>query len=181
MITTMTTGEDPDDQLLTEYWTSLSASNRHKSFMPISPAENAYAQRSASFQENNPEESFVQIPAADSDHSPPYSSFPANNQDDRFSQISTTHNGYTPLDALITPPQSSKDTSLPLETSEYIDNSNLHGHRRTRRTRTRAVDTNDGPGNDNHDSNLRTHAGNVRLNFFTCRKAVSHINDPGWH
>lgn len=50
-------------------------------------------------------------------------------------QIFTADNGYTLSDAttfpLITPPQSSEDTSLPLELSEDIDNPNVRGHRRT--------------------------------------------------
>jgi hypothetical protein len=126
-------GEDPNSQLLTEYWTSFSANNQDESFMQIPTADNAYAQPSASF--------------------------PANNQDDPFMQISTADNGYTSPDALtfslITPPQSSKDISLPLESSEDIDDSNVRGHGRTRRTRTRAADTVDGPREVDQKSNAR--------------------------
>ncbi len=39
----------------------------------------------------------------------------------------------------ITPPQSSKDTSLPLKSSEDVDGSNVRGQRRSRRTRTLIV------------------------------------------
>jgi hypothetical protein len=75
----------------------------------------------------------VQIPA------PPYAIFPANDEDDPFIQVSPANNGYTSPDGLtfpfITLPQSSEDTSLPLESSEDIDQSNRRGHRRTRQTR----------------------------------------------
>jgi hypothetical protein len=109
-------GEDPTDQLLTEYWTSFSANNQDESFVQIAAADSMYAPSSASFQEYNQDDPFIQIPTAD--------------------------NGYTSLNGLtfppITPPQSLEDTSLPLESSQDIDGSNVHGHRRTRRS-TRAT------------------------------------------
>ena len=53
--------------------------------------------------------------------------------------VDSVSNGYALPDSLtfppITPPQSSEDTSLPLELSEEIDQPNGRGHRRTRRTR----------------------------------------------
>lgn len=148
-------GEDPNDQLLTEYWTSFSANHQDESLMPIPTAGNVYTQPSASFQENNPDECLVQIPVGDSVSSLPYASIPANNQDDPSMQIFTSDNGYTSPDALITPPQSSKDTSLPLEAREDIENSNVHGHRRTRRTRTRTADPLEGPREIDHKPNGR--------------------------
>ena len=100
---------------------------------------NIYAPPSASFQEINQDKSFVQIPAADSVYAPPYAILPANDEHDPFMQVSTANNGYTSPDGLafpfITPPQSSEATSLPLKSSEDIDQSNRRGHRRTRRTR----------------------------------------------
>lgn len=73
----------------------------------------------------------------------PYAIFPANNEDDPFIQASTANNGYTPPNGLTfpltTPPQSSEDTSLPLESSKDIDESNVRGHRRTRQTQTLVV------------------------------------------
>lgn len=63
--------------------------------------------------------------------------------------IAAADNGYTSPNALMfpltTPPRSSEDTLLPIELSEEIDNSNVRGHRRTRRTRTRAADSVEGP------------------------------------
>jgi hypothetical protein len=56
---------------------------------------------------------------------------------------------------MITPPQSSKDVSLPLESSEGIDESNKRGHRRARRTRTRVVDTVEEPREVDHKPNAR--------------------------
>jgi hypothetical protein len=124
-------GEGPTSQLLTEYWTSFSANNEEESFVQIPPAHSVYAPSSASFQENNLDESSVRIPAADSMRAPPYESFLANNQDDPFVHISTPDNGHNSPDAItfsvITPPQSSKDVSLPLESSEGIDESNIRG------------------------------------------------------
>lgn len=74
-------------------------------------------------------------------------------------QISTAANGYTSPNGLkfplITPPQSSEDTSLPLELSEDVDNSNVCGQRRTHRTRTQAADPVEGPREVGHDSKSR--------------------------
>lgn len=103
------------------------------------------------------------IPAECSDEEGPtsqllteyWTSFSANDQDDPFMQISTTDNGYTSPDALITPPQSSNDTSHPVESNEDIDDSNVRGHRRTRRTRTRAADPSEGLRDVDHESNVR--------------------------
>jgi hypothetical protein len=107
------------------------------------PSGGANAPPSASFQEYNQDEAFAQIPAADSVYASPYAIFPANNEDDPFIQASTANNGYTSPDGLTfpltTPPQLSEDTSLPLESSEDINESNVRGHRRTRRTRTPVV------------------------------------------
>jgi hypothetical protein len=107
------------------------------------PSGGANAPPSASFQEYNQDEAFAQIPAADSVYASPYAIFPANNENDPFIQASTANNGYSSPDGLTfpltTPPQSSEDTSLPLESSEDIDESNVRGHRRTRRTRTPVV------------------------------------------
>ncbi|KAE8445148.1 hypothetical protein EG329_013644 [Mollisiaceae sp. DMI_Dod_QoI] len=83
-----------------------------------------------------------------------WTGFSANNQDDPFMQISTTDNGYTSPDALITPPQSSNDTSHPVKSND-IDDSNVRGHRRTRRTRTRAADPAEGLRDVDHESNVR--------------------------
>jgi hypothetical protein len=105
-------------------------------FCPYIPA--------ASFQEYDEDESSVQIAAADSVYLPPSAGFQEYIQDDPFMQISTTDNGYTSPNTLtfplITPPQSTEDTSLPLELSEDIDESHVRGHGRTRRSRTRAAD-----------------------------------------
>jgi hypothetical protein len=123
--------DDPNNQLLAEYRTSFPTNDQYDSSVPA--MDNVFAPPSASFQEINQDESFVQIPA------PPYAIFPANDEDDPFIQVSPANNGYTSPDGLtfpfITPPQSSEDISLPLESSEDIDQSNGRGHRRTRRTR----------------------------------------------
>jgi hypothetical protein len=67
----------------------------------------------------------VQISAIDSVYALPYAIFLANDEDDPFMQVSTTNNEYTLPDGLtfpfITPLQSSKDTSLLLESSEDIN------------------------------------------------------------
>lgn len=88
-------------------------------------------------------DSSVQIPATDNVSAPPSASF--DNQNKSFVQISAADTVYTVPDVvtspLISPPQSSEDTSLPLESSENITRPGVHGHRRTRRTRTRVVDT----------------------------------------
>jgi hypothetical protein len=75
-------------------------------------------------------------------------SFVANNQDSE--QIPTADNGYRSPDALayppITPPQSSKDNSLPRESQqlstvmEAREDVDERSHKRARRTRTRATD-----------------------------------------
>jgi hypothetical protein len=58
-------------------------------------------------------------------NAPPSASFQEYNRDESFAQISAADNEYTSPDALtsplITPPQSSEDTSLPLESSDDID------------------------------------------------------------
>jgi hypothetical protein len=124
--------DDPNNQLLAEYRTSFLTNDQYDSGQ-IPATDNVYAPPSASFQEIDQDESFVQIPA------PPYTIFPANDEDDPFIQVSPANNGYTSPDGLtfpfITPPQSSEDISLPLESSEDIDQSNGRGHRRTRGTR----------------------------------------------
>jgi len=102
------------------------------------------------------------IPAECSDEEGPtsqllteyWTSFSANDQDDPFMQISTD-NGYTSPDALITPPQSSNDTSHALESNDDIDDSNVHGHRRTRRARTRAADAVEGTTEADQNSMAR--------------------------
>jgi len=121
----------------------------------IPAAESTYAPPSANFQENNQDDSFMQTPAGDSEYVPPYASAPANDQDDPFEQIFTAENGYTSPDPLITPPQSSHDMSLPLESSEDIDDSNVRGHRRPRRIRTRTVDPVEGRREVDHNSRSR--------------------------
>ncbi|TVY90852.1 hypothetical protein LAWI1_G005641, partial [Lachnellula willkommii] len=130
--------EDPTNQLLAEYWTSFPTNDQYDSSVQVPAADNVNAPPSASFQENNQDGSFVR-----SVHAPPYASSPANDEDDPFLQVSTANNGYTSPNGLtfplITPPQSSEDSSLPLESSEDIDQSNGRGHRRTRRTRKQVV------------------------------------------
>jgi len=125
--------EDPNNQLLAEYWTSFPTNDQYDSSVQISATDNVYAPPSASFQEINQDESFVQIPASS------YAVFPANDEDDPFIQVSTANNGYASPNGLtfplVTPPQSSEDTSLPLESSEDIGQSNGRGHKRTRRIR----------------------------------------------
>jgi hypothetical protein len=124
------------------------------------PSSGANDPPSAGFQENNEDESFVQTRTADSVHAPPYARennqddvslhvpatdivyappsacFHEYNQDDPIMQISTADNGYALPDALtfplVTPPQSTEDISLPLESSEDIDDSHVRGHRSTR-------------------------------------------------
>ena len=142
------------------------------------PSDGANAPPSASFQGNNQDESLVQtraaeyasvqgnnqndsslrVPAADSIYVPPYASVPASDQDDPSMQISTADPGYTSPAAPyspITPPQSSKDISLPLESSEDVDDSNVRGQRRSRQARTRATDPVEGPRDVDHKSNAR--------------------------
>jgi len=125
--------EDPNNQLLAEYLTSFPTNDQYDSSGQIPATDNVYAPPPATFQAINQDESFVQIPA------PLYAIFPANDEDDPFIQVSTANNGYTspngPTFPLLTPPQSSEDTSLPLESSEDIGQSNIRGHRRTRQTR----------------------------------------------
>jgi hypothetical protein len=99
------------------------------------------------------------VPAVDSVYAPPSASFQEYNQDDPIIQMSAADNGYTLPGALIfpltTPPQSLEDTSLPLESSEDIDDSNIRRHRRTRRTRSRAADHVEGPREADHNSKSR--------------------------
>ena len=116
--------EDPSSQLLTEYWTSFSANNQDDSFVDVPAAHNMYNPPSTSFQENYQEGSSVQIPAANSVFA----------EDDHFN-ISADDLTFP----LVTPPQSSEGTSLPLESIEDIDQSNGRGHKRTRRTRKQVV------------------------------------------
>lgn len=97
-----------------------------------------------------------------------WTSFAANNQESSV-QIPTADNGYTSSDALtytpITPPQSSKDISLPLKSQQLsvsavavqrkdVD-SNVYGHKRTRRARTRAADTVERPMEVSQNSSAR--------------------------
>jgi hypothetical protein len=81
----------------------------------------------------------MKIPAASSVYALPYAIFPANDKDNPFIQVSPKNNRYTSLDSLIfpfiTPLHLSKDTSLSLESSEDLNQSNGRGYRRTRRTR----------------------------------------------
>ncbi|CAD6446942.1 e69ae59f-bc29-45bd-8069-c3230145b024 [Sclerotinia trifoliorum] len=130
-------GEDPNNHLLAEYWSSFPTNNPYDSGQ-IPATDNVDASPSATFQEINQDESFVQIPA------PLYAIFLENDEDDPFVQISPENNGYTSLDGLtspfITPPQSSEDISLPLEPSEDIYRINGRGYGRTRRTRKLIVD-----------------------------------------
>ena len=93
------------------------------------PSSGANDPPSVNFQGNNQDESFVQTRAADSVYAPPSASFQEHNQDDPIMQISTAKNRYISPYALITPPQSAEDTSLPIEPSE---DSCVRGHRRTR-------------------------------------------------
>jgi hypothetical protein len=116
--------EDPSSQLLTEYWTSFSANNQDDSFVDIPAAHNVYDLPSTSFQEDYQEGSSVHIPAADSVYV----------EDDHFN-TSADDLTFPP----ITPPQSTEGTSLPLESSEDIDQSSGRGHKRTRRTRKQVV------------------------------------------
>ena len=120
--------EDTTSQLLAEYYTSFSANNQDESFVHVPPMHSVYAQPSATFQKSDPE-SFV--------------------------QISTTDNRYTSPDTLITPPQSSNDTSHPLKSNEDIDDSNVRGHKRTRRTRPRAANPVEGSREVDHNTYVR--------------------------
>lgn len=85
-----------------------------------------------SFSANNQDDSFVDIQEGSSVHIPAADSVYA--EDDHFN-TSADDLTFPP----ITPPQSSEGTSLPLESSEDIDQSNGHGHKRTRRTRKQVV------------------------------------------
>ena len=139
-------------------YASFQESNEDDFSPHIPAADGVYAPPSASFQEYNQDESSVHIPAADSIYVPPYASIPASDQDDPSMQISTADHGYTSPAAPyspITPPQSSKDISLPLESSEDVDDSNVRGQRRSRRARTRATDPVEGPRDVDHKSNAR--------------------------
>jgi hypothetical protein len=126
------------------------------------PSSGANDPPSASFQENNEDESFVQTRTANCVRAPPYAQgnnqddvslhvstadvvyappsayFQEYNRDDPIMQISTADNSYASPDALtfplVTPPQSTEDISLPLESSEDIDDSHVRGHRSTRST-----------------------------------------------
>jgi hypothetical protein len=119
--------EDPSNQLLAEYRTRFQTNDQYDSSGQIPATDNVYG----SFQEINQEESFVQIP------DPLYAIFPANDADDFFIHVSTANNGYTSPNGLtfplVTPPQSSEDTSL------RLDQSNGRGHRKTRQTRKSVV------------------------------------------
>ena len=113
------------------------------------PSGGANAPPSANFLGNNQVESFV---------APPYASVSANDQHDHFMQISTVDNGYTSPGApcsLTTLPQSSKAISLPPESSEGADDSNVHIDRTSRRIRTRATGPVEEPRNVNHQPNAR--------------------------
>ena len=118
--------EDPNNQLLAEYRARFLTTDQYDSEQ-IPTTDNVYILPSAGFQEINQDESFEQIPA------PLYAIFPENDEDDPYIQVSTANNGYTSLNGrtfpLVTPPQSSEDTSLPLKSSEGIDQSNVRGHR----------------------------------------------------
>ena len=88
-------------------------------------------------QGNNQDDVSLHVSAADIVYAPPPSAcFQEYNQDDPIMQISTADNSYTSPDALtfplVTPPQSTKDISLPLELSEDIDDSHVRGYRSTR-------------------------------------------------
>jgi len=134
--------EDPNNQLLAEYQMSFSKNDQYNSSRHTSTVDNVYAPASTSFQQNN-QDGFVEIPTADSVHAPPYASFPAKNKDDPFMKVSTTSNGYATPDGLIfspvTPPESSKDISLPFELSEDIGQLNGRGHKRNHPTRKSAI------------------------------------------
>jgi hypothetical protein len=124
--------EDPNNQLLAEYWTSFSKNNQYDSSGQIPATDNVHAPPSTSFQAISQDEPFAQIPA------PPNAIFTANDEDDPFIQVSAANNGHTSPDGptypLFTPPQSSEDISPPLESSEDIGQSNVYGHKRTHRT-----------------------------------------------
>jgi hypothetical protein len=90
----------------------------------VPAAHNVYDPPSTSFQENYQKGFSVHIPAADSVYA----------EDDQFN-TSADDLTFPP----ITPPQSSKSASLPPESSEDIDKSNGHSHKRARRTRKQAV------------------------------------------
>lgn len=103
----------------------------------------------------------------------PYVNFRANNQDDPLVQTSSADIEYTLFDALtfsiITLPQSSKDILLSLESSENIDESNVGGYR-SRRTRTRVVDTVEKSREVDHKPSARkSRREKLGLKLFTCR------------
>jgi hypothetical protein len=93
----------------------------------------------------------------------------AANIEDFSVPILTADNGNSSPDALIhtpiTPPQSSKDVSLPLEPQQLSGSvvteareevgSNVHGHRKTRRVRVRTASTAAGPSEADPKSNAR--------------------------
>ena len=58
--------------------------------------------------------------------------------DDRYNPDAPYAQNYDPP---VTPPYSSGNVSLPLESHEDVDNSNTHGHRRTRQSRSPADDS----------------------------------------
>ncbi|TAQ88531.1 hypothetical protein B7494_g3145 [Chlorociboria aeruginascens] len=82
---------------------------------------------SAIFQEINQDE-FVQIFAAGSVHVSPYAIFPANDEEDPLQGSTANNRNISPNGQrfpLVTPPQSSEETWLPLEASEDTDRINL--------------------------------------------------------
>jgi hypothetical protein len=114
---------------------SFPENNEGESFVQTRTADCVCAPSYA--QENNQDDVSLHVSAADIVYAPPPSvCFQEYNQDDPIMQISTTDNSYTSPDALtfplVTPPQSTKDIPLPLESSEDIDDSHVRGYRSTR-------------------------------------------------
>jgi hypothetical protein len=114
--------------------TNFQKSDQDKSLIHTPAADSMHISSYATFPKNNQDESSTQIAPANNRYT---STFLANNQDDSSLHVSTIDNGYTSTDAPITPPQSANDKSLLLKSSEDIDESNVRGHRRGRRTRKR--------------------------------------------
>ena len=83
--------EDPNNQLLAEFWSSFPTSNQYDSSKRIPATDSVDAPPSATFQGNN-QDAFLHIAASDSVSTPPYVSLSATNKDDPFMQVSAAFN-----------------------------------------------------------------------------------------
>jgi hypothetical protein len=122
--------EDPTDQLLKEYKRSVSANNR--------------------------DGASVQIPSANTVSTLPPTNWQETNQDDLSKQATDS----ALSSSLITPPQSSQSTSLPIKSSNDINISSMYSHGKTLRTKTRIADPAERLSRVNHSSStLRKYIG----------------------